>query len=158
MIFLAWMSSAVLFWIVLRFLARSAERKCYSAEQEDSLRPLSKAIIHSRSWVRNCVNSTGSIFFGALCRKTSLVGFAWSASELKYSYLCRKHPEVHFEWKTSGERGWHFFFVCVRGEYFFVRASNTWEWFSHNVLSRSVRQAFVRGWDTLKDWTEEVRM
>ena len=39
MICLAWMSSAVLYWAVSRFLARPVERKCYSAEQEDSLRP-----------------------------------------------------------------------------------------------------------------------
>ena len=71
------------------------------------------------------MNSTGSIFFGALCRKTSLVGFAWSASELKYSYLCRKHPEVHLDWKTSDERGWHFFFFFVLVESIFLCVHQT---------------------------------
>ena len=57
MICLAWMSSAVLYSVVSRFLARPVERKCYSVEPEDSLRPLFKAIVYSRSWVRNSVNS-----------------------------------------------------------------------------------------------------
>ena len=56
MICLAWMSSAVLHWVASRFLARLVERKCYSAEEEDSLRPLFEAIVYSRSWVRKSVN------------------------------------------------------------------------------------------------------
>ena len=57
MIFLAWMSSAVLYWVLSRFLVRPVQRKCYSVEPEDSLRPLFKAIVYSRSWVRNNVNN-----------------------------------------------------------------------------------------------------
>ena len=52
---LAWMSSAVLYWVVSRFLARPVEWKCCSLEPVDSLRPLFKAIVYSRSWVRNSV-------------------------------------------------------------------------------------------------------
>ena len=58
MIFLAWMSLAVLYWIVSHFLAGPVERKCYLVEQEDSLRPLFKAIVYTRSWVRNNVNNS----------------------------------------------------------------------------------------------------
>ena len=53
MICLARMSFAVLYWALARFLARPVERKCYSAEREDSLRPWFMAIVHSRSGVWN---------------------------------------------------------------------------------------------------------
>ena len=53
---LAGMSSNVLYWVVPRFLGRTDERKCYSAEQEDSLGLLFEAIVYSRSWVRKSVN------------------------------------------------------------------------------------------------------
>ena len=43
-------------WVVSRILARLVERKCYSVETVDSLRPLFKAIVYLRSWVRNSVN------------------------------------------------------------------------------------------------------
>ena len=42
----------MLYSVVSHFLARPVERKRYSVEPEDSLRPLLKAI-----WVRNSVNS-----------------------------------------------------------------------------------------------------
>ena len=61
---LAWMSSAVLYWVVARFLARPVKRKRYSTEPEDSVRPLFKAIVYSRSSVRENVNTT--------CRYTSV--------------------------------------------------------------------------------------
>ena len=51
---LAWMSSAVLYGVVSQFLTRPFQRKCYSVEQEDLLRPLFKAIVYSRSQVRKC--------------------------------------------------------------------------------------------------------
>ena len=51
------MSSEVLYRVVSRFLARPVERKCYSAEQEDSLRLLFEAIVYSESWVRKTVKS-----------------------------------------------------------------------------------------------------
>ena len=50
MICLAWMISAVLYWLPV-------QRRCYSVEQENSLKPLCKAIVHSRSWVGNSVNT-----------------------------------------------------------------------------------------------------
>ena len=56
MIYLAWRSSAELHWVVSYFLARPVERKCYSVEPEDLVRPSFKAIVYSRSWVRNSVN------------------------------------------------------------------------------------------------------
>ena len=40
------------------FLARPVERKRYSVEPEDSLRPLCKVVVYSRSWVRNSVSTT----------------------------------------------------------------------------------------------------
>ena len=47
-----------MYWsVVSRLLARPVERKCYSAEQEDSLRPLFKVIVYSRSVVRKTVNN-----------------------------------------------------------------------------------------------------
>ena len=64
---LVWMSSAVLYWVVSRFLARPVERKCYSVEQEDSLRPLFNAIVYLRSWVRK------SVICGKNCDLTSSV-------------------------------------------------------------------------------------
>ena len=56
MICLAWMTSAVLYWVVSHFLSRPVEQKCYSVEQENLLRPLFKAIVYSWSWVKNSVN------------------------------------------------------------------------------------------------------
>ena len=44
------MISAVLYWLPV-------QRRCYSVEQENSLKPLCKAIVHSRSWVGNSVNT-----------------------------------------------------------------------------------------------------
>ena len=52
---LRWMKSEVLHWIISGFLTRPTERKCYSVGPEDWLRPLFKAIVYSRSWVRNSV-------------------------------------------------------------------------------------------------------
>ena len=52
----AWMSSAVLYWVVSHFLARLVERKCYSVELEDPLWPFFKVIAYSRLLVRNGVN------------------------------------------------------------------------------------------------------
>ena len=56
---LAWLSSTLLYWVVSCFLVRLVEQKCYSAELEDSLRPLFKAIVYSKSWVRKRVNDEG---------------------------------------------------------------------------------------------------
>ena len=58
---LVWMSSAVLYCAVSRFLARLVERKCYSAEEEDSLRPLFEEIVYFRSWVRRSVNTSSKL-------------------------------------------------------------------------------------------------
>ena len=79
MICLAWMSSAVLYWAVSRFLARPVERKCYSAEQEDSLRPLFEAIVYSRSWVRK--NVIGEVVIKINVGFTRLL--VWRAGFLK---------------------------------------------------------------------------
>ena len=68
MVCLAWMSSAVFYRVVARFLARPVEWKCCSLEPVDSLRPLFKAIVYSRSWVRNSMNSSDTkvtVFFFA---------------------------------------------------------------------------------------------
>ena len=67
MICLAWLNSVVLYWVVSPFLARPVEWKCYSAEQEDSLRPLFKAIVYSRSWVRKSANRPGVASAEQLC-------------------------------------------------------------------------------------------
>ena len=48
---LAWMSSVVLYWVVSRFLARPVK------QLKDSLIPLFKGMVCSRSWVRRCVNT-----------------------------------------------------------------------------------------------------
>ena len=45
MICLAWMISVVLYWVVSHFPARPVEQMCYSVEEEDSLKPLFKAIV-----------------------------------------------------------------------------------------------------------------
>ena len=62
MICFARMSSAVLDRFASCVPARSVERKCYSVEQKDSLRPLLKAIVYSRSWVKNSVKRLQRVF------------------------------------------------------------------------------------------------
>ena len=54
---LEWVQQCCLYYVVSRFLARPVELKCYSAEPDDSLRPLFEAIVYSRSWVSKSVNS-----------------------------------------------------------------------------------------------------
>ena len=54
------MGSAMLYRVVSLFLARPDERKCYSIEQEDTLRPLFRAFVYLKSGVRNSVNTLAS--------------------------------------------------------------------------------------------------
>ena len=61
MICLAGMSSEKLYGVVSCFLARPVEQKCCSPEQEDSLRPLTKATVYLRSWVSKSVDISSSI-------------------------------------------------------------------------------------------------
>ena len=69
-------------WTVSHFLVRSAERKCYSVEQEASF----KAIVHSRSWVRNSVNcDSNSIAVIILTQITVLcAGLTGKGDSVKY--------------------------------------------------------------------------
>ena len=89
MICFAWMTSAVLYWDVLHFLARPVERKCYSVEPEDSLRPLFRAIVYSRSLVRNNVYSRQPM---ALIRQDHLLFTIFFTYRVSINGSCHVSP------------------------------------------------------------------
>ena len=76
---LSWLSLALLYWVISRYLARLLFTEVSRIQPDDSPTLLFKAIVYSRSWVRKLVNRPKSVnrFETPIPRRVTSYTSAW---------------------------------------------------------------------------------